>query len=369
MIPIIRPSNPPLKELEGELQQILASGQITVGPQVKAFEETVRKVTGTRCAVATGSCTAGLMLLIKALDIKGDVLIPTFTFTASVQSLVWNGCRPIFVDSDPATGNLDIADLEKKITPQTTACCPVYVYGMPPDLDEVEAFCRRQGLLLYSDAAQGLGATYKRKAAGGFGQAEVFSFSPTKVVTAVEAGVVATDDETLAERLRYLRDYGKAPDGQEINDLGLSARLSEVHALIGKHNMARLGSNIEKRAHWVKRYREALGQLPGVSFPAHPADRSTSHNYMVLFLEPGQSRRSRDQVYQALKDQGIQTKKYFYPCVHQQVWLKKIDPAFSKLCLPQAEALAAKALALPLYNDFQEKEFAAVVQAVTHLLS
>jgi dTDP-4-amino-4,6-dideoxygalactose transaminase len=171
------------------------------------------------------SCTAGLMLAIRALELPAgaEVIVPSFTFAATAQALVWNGLVPVFCGCVPDSLTLDPADVESNLSPRTAAICPVYVYGLSPEIDALLDVGARHGLPVYFDSAQGLGSEYRGRPAGTFGKCEVFSPSPTKVVTAAEGGVICTGDPSLAARLRSMRDYGKDPaEGEDMVYLGVS---------------------------------------------------------------------------------------------------------------------------------------------------
>ena len=195
---------------------------------------------------------------------------------------------------------------------------------------------------------------------GGFGVGEVFSFSPTKVATAAEAGIVTTTDGELAARLKRYRDYGKSTDGQDMEFLGLSARLSELHSVVGLATVTNLAKYIEHRRWGIAQYQEALVDLPGVSFPSVPEGATTSANYMVMRVGPG-APVSRDELYSRLGDARIQTKKYFYPAVHLQTLYRGSGAPPS---LPRAEAAAAECLALPLFGHVTQDQIDRVVAAV-----
>ncbi|HOX05263.1 MAG TPA: DegT/DnrJ/EryC1/StrS family aminotransferase [Planctomycetota bacterium] len=346
--PIIRPTIPDAAGLAAEFAEILQGGIVTVGPRVAAFERECAARTGAADCVAVSSCTSGLILAARALGLTGEVIVPAFTFAASAHALVWCGLRPVFCDSQPGTLNIDPDHAARLVSDRTSAIMPVYIFGLPPDFDRLLDLAGRRGLRLLCDAAQGLGATYRGRPAGGFGDAEVFSLSPTKVVTAVEGGIVAVRDAGLARKLRSLRDYGKAADGCDMEAVGLSARMSELHAAVGRRCLAHCDELIAARAALVGLYRERLAGLAGVSFQTIPADRTTSHNYMVIFIGPG-ARRGRDEAYALLADAGIQTKKYFHPAVHEMT-AYRASSAGLRGTLPVAERASREGLALPLYS-------------------
>jgi dTDP-4-amino-4,6-dideoxygalactose transaminase len=366
---IIYPTLPSWKAVEDLVRTSWESGIVTVGQTVRAFEEEVCRFTGTRHAIALSSCTAGLMLVPRALNLPAgsEVIVPSFTFAATAQALVWNGLIPVFVDCLPGTCTLDPEDVERNISPKTVAICPVYIYGLPPDIEPLLEIGKRRHLPVYFDSAQGLGATYQGVPAGSFGACEVFSLSPTKVVTAMEGGVVTTNDNLLASRLRSMRDYGKDPaNGEDMIHFGLSARMGEINAGVGLLSLHNIGHLVSSRLHWIRAYRERLGNLPGCWVQSFPQDRTSSGNYFVLFISD-QARRTRDEMYYALKEAGIQTKRYFYPPVHMQSAFQRVPIRVSSR-IDKTMKAGHEGLALPLYSHMTEMQFERVCRTVEALL-
>jgi dTDP-4-amino-4,6-dideoxygalactose transaminase len=309
------------------------------------------------------------MLTPQALKLPAgsEVIIPSFTFAATAQALVWNGLVPVFCDCLPGTCTLDPEDVERNLSTKTAAICPVYIYGLPPDVNALLDLGRRKSVPVYFDSAQGLGATYRGTPAGSFGLCECFSLSPTKVVTAVEGGVITTNDETLATRLRSMRDYGKDPEnGEDMVHLGLSARMNEFNAAVGLLSLRNIDALVGARRKRITQYRERLGPLPGCWVQHYPEDRTTSGNYFVLFITD-QARRNRDDVYHALKVAGIQTKRYFYPPVHTQTIFRHFPMRVSARLTHTTKA-SQEGLALPLYSHMTDEQFEAVCRQVEDLL-
>jgi dTDP-4-amino-4,6-dideoxygalactose transaminase len=366
-IPIIRPTLRDRESCFADFESIWSSGQITSGPFVARFEDALKAYLGVADAVCLGSCTSGLMLLQRALGLSGEVIVPTFTWTATGTSLLWNNCTPVFVDARPGDLTLDPDKLEAAITPQTQAICPVAVFGVPSDRAEIEAIAKRYNLPVYYDSAQALGATYHGARVGGSGTAEVFSLSPTKVVTAIEMGVVTTNDRDLAARLRRMRDYGKSADSEDIAELGLSVRPSEFHAVVGYYNLRHIDELVAHRGKMIALYQERLAGCPGISFQTIPVGRTTSNNYAVILVGP-ESNASRDVLYDALQTQEIGCKRYFYPCLHQQTVFKNATTRNAG-SLDIAECASAEALALPLYGHIPDDEVNRVADAVIAVCS
>ena len=349
--PIIRPTLPEPEELLDELRAVMASGRVTVGEQVAALEKQVCDRTGVEHAVAVSSATSGLMILIRALDLPAgsEVITPSFTFAATSHALLWNGLKPVFCDCEPDSFTMDTSLIDGLITPRTSAIYPVCVFGVPGDLDVYAEIAGRRRLALFYDTAQGLGSTYKGRPLGGFGSGEVFSMSPTKVVTAIEGGLVTTNDESLARRVRSMRDYGKGPDGQDMLHLGLSARMSEINALVARWSLARIDYWIAARESLVQRYQARLRQITGLRFQEVPSWCTSSRNYCVILLDPEKAPVTRDELLAGLEEEGIQTKRYFHPPLHQQTLYRDLGLTRNG-GLSVSEAVSASSLALPLYS-------------------
>lgn len=369
-LPIIRPTLPPLQDVAELLRPSWDSGVVTVGQTVRAFEEEVCRQTGARHAIGLSSCTAGLMLAPQALKLPAgsEIIVPSFTFAATAQALVWNGCLPVFCDCLPGTCTLDPEEVERNLSAKTAAICPVYIYGLPPDIEALLDIGKRKGLPVYFDSAQGLGSTYHGRPAGSFGACEIFSLSPTKVVTAVEGGVVTTDDDDLAQRLRSMRDYGKDPmNGEDMIYLGLSARMNELNAAVALLSLRDIDNLVAARRQRIARYRERLGRLPGCWVQHYPDDRTSSGNYFVLFISD-RAKRNRDQVYAALRAAGVQTKRYFYPPVHQQTIFQRFPMRVSAK-LTETVRMSNEGLALPLYSHITDEQLESVCRRVEELLA
>jgi dTDP-4-amino-4,6-dideoxygalactose transaminase len=364
---IIRPSLPDLNELRKEMAGMWESGQVTMGGHVQAFEDAVAKKIGVRHAVAVSSCTSGLILAVRALELTGEAIVPSFTFAATVHALLWNGVTPVFCDSETGTLNLDPRKAEENITGKTSAILPVSIFGVPPRVAEFQRLARNYHVRLLYDSAQALGARVNGTYAGGFGDVEVFSLSPTKVVTAIEGGMVTTNDDVLAKRIRSMRDYGKAEDGEDMEFIGLSARMSEVNAAVGLLNFTRVAKLIRHRGKLVALYKKLLSGIPGIHFQEIPPGISPSQNYMVIFID-GAGRIDRDGMYMRLMDEGIQTKRYFFPAVHEMMAYRKYGRKFIGR-LPVAERASREGLALPLHGGLNPDDVRFICSRIHDIIS
>ena len=239
----MRPTLPTFDAIEPELRAIFDSGMVTKGRQLVAFEGELQQHLRVENAVGVSSCTAGLMLLYRALKLTGEVIVPSFTFMATVHPLSWNGLAPVFVDVEPDGWNLDPAAAEAAITPRTSAIVATHLFGNPADVEALEALAARKHLKLIFDSAHGFGVLHQGRPVGGNGQAEVFSSSPTKLLVTGEGGVVTTNDPSLAELIRVGREYGNPGDYDTIVP-GMNARMQEFSALLGRHSLRMLESNV-----------------------------------------------------------------------------------------------------------------------------
>ncbi|MCG8418939.1 MAG: DegT/DnrJ/EryC1/StrS family aminotransferase [Proteobacteria bacterium] len=361
--PIIRPSLPARSDILADLDAVLASGMVTTSGQTRRFEQAIGEFLEVEHVVAVSSCTSGLMLALRALDVRGEAIVPSFTFCATGLAAIWAGLTPVFCDVRPDTLTVDVNSAAQAIGSATRVIMPVPVFGTPCDVAAISDLARERDLVVVYDSAQGLGARYRGRRLGGFGHAEVFSLSPTKVITAVEGGLVTTRDGALASAIRRMRDYGKSADGRDITDLGLSARFSEIHAIIGQRNVARADELIRARHQRIGEFRARLGDLPGVSFLHTPPDCQSSAIYMVLRLSPEDARCSRDQLIDRLAERGVQARGYFSPPLHRQAVFVRHAHRLAR-SLEVSERAANQCLTIPLYADMTDTELDEVAAEV-----
>ena len=342
-LPFARPFTAPLEAVTARLRPSYESGQLTNGRLVRLLEEQVAERLGVPHVVAVSSCTAGLMLTIQALCPEGPVLLPSFTFSASGHAVVWNGNPPAFAECDPRTLQLDLADAGARLD-DVSGILATHVFGAPCRPSEVEELARSRDLPLVFDAAHALGATHGDRPVGGFGDAEVFSLTPTKTVVAGEGGLVATGRDDLAERLRVGRDYGN-PGDYDTRFVGLNARMSEFHAAMALESLALLDEQLGLRAALAVRYCEGLAAVPGVAVQ-HVADGDTStYKDFSIILDPRAFGLSRDPLVAALAADGVDTRNYFDPPVHRQQAYAGGPP----VDLPVTDDVASRVTSLPMF--------------------
>ncbi|RPI30750.1 MAG: DegT/DnrJ/EryC1/StrS family aminotransferase, partial [Chloroflexota bacterium] len=349
-VPMVRPVLPKFEDMEEGIRYILSSGMVTRGRYLEAFENAVAGHLGCRHALAVSSCTSGLILSYKGLGLTGEVVVPSFTFMATVSALAWCGLKPVFADVDRLTVTLDPASAEAAITPNTTAIVAVHNFGNPACIQELEAIARRRGLKLIFDAAHGFGALYRGQPVGGQGDSQVFSMSPTKLLITGEGGMVATNDDELASKVRIGREYGN--DGKYDSAFpGLNARMPEINALMGLQSLKQLETAALNRNRTAALFRQELGKLPGIGFQeVHPQDRNSYREFSLTIDEPAFGV-SRDQLATALAAENIDSRKYYDPPVHRQT---AYLPFYDGKPLPNTDWLAANSLSLPMWSKMED---------------
>ena len=351
--PFMRPSLPELSNVFAEYQSAYRNGVLTNASLVCRLEAAVAERLGVKHCVAVSSCTSGLMMVLRALGLTGEVILPSFTFFATGHSVLWNGLKPVFADCDPYTWNVSAADVERKITADTSAILAVHMYGNPCDIAKLEAIARRRNLKLIFDAAHAFGTQYRGVPTGSFGDAEVFSLSPTKLLVAGEGGLVTTNEPKLAAAVRAMRNYGDV-GAYDPKWLGLNARMTEFNAAMALAGLPLVKAKVQRRNQIAQMYTEKLSRLPGVCFQkTHPGDIDTYKDYSVLVI-PEITGVTRDQLAESLRAQNIETKKYFYPPLHQQ-YLYSSFHEFGATDLAQTEHVANNVLSLPIYESLPDE--------------
>jgi dTDP-4-amino-4,6-dideoxygalactose transaminase len=361
-VPITLPTLVPWGEMADDIRSVVESGVLTNGPRVAAFEAAAGAYLGVPYAVAVSSCTSGLMLTLRCLGIQGEVILPSFTFVATALAVVWNGLTPVFVDSDYATHNIDPAQVEAAVTPRTSAIVATYVFGNPPRLGELEEIAVAHDLKFILDAAHAFGAIHEGRTCGGFGDAEVMSLTPTKLLVAGEGGLITTRRKDLAGALRLARNYGSPPD-YDTSIVGLNARMPEINAVIASKNLARFPERLKLRQELAARYRSRLSKVPGIEFQVVEKGNVCTYKDFSVLIDEAHFGLSRDGLAKALAAENVETRPYFSPAVHRQ---RAIAPYIPEgIDLPITDLLAGRALSLPLFSHMDE----GLVDAVAGLVA
>ncbi|GIV62072.1 MAG: polysaccharide biosynthesis protein [Rhodothermaceae bacterium] len=325
---------------------------------------------GTRHAVAVNSGTAALHLIVRALDLgPGDEVITTpFSFVASSNVLLYEGIRPVFVDIEPVTFNLNVARVSAAVTPHTRAILAVDVFGVPADWPALAHLAERHSLRLIDDACEALGASVAGRPIGSWGAAAAFGFYPNKQITTGEGGCITTDDDTLAARCRSMRNHGRGDDAiMEHVRLGFNYRMSELQAALGCAQLERLPDLLARRAALARRYAEALAPLADdLLLPADPPGLRRSWFVYVVCLRDHFTEEARDLLMQRLQAAGIASAPYF-PAIHLQPYYRKRF-GFRPGLFPICEAVSARTLALPFFPGLPDDAPLRVAEALRQAL-
>lgn len=351
LVPIIQPTLPRLEEITKDLEEIFTTRMITNHKFVQILEEKLKELFQVKNVIAISNCTTGLLLLGKVLDLKGEIITPSFSFSATSLALIWLGCKPIFVDCHPNKYTINPEKIREKISPKTTAILATHIFGNPCDIRALNEIVEEHGLKLIFDSAHGAGSIYRGKRIGNFGNGESFSLSPTKVLTAGEGGLVTTNDHNLAEKIRIGRNYAN-PGDYNTSFIGLSGRMAEFSAILGLKSLDMLEKNVENRQKIVSQYKKRLEKLPGILFQEIEANSRSSYKDFAIKINSKELELTRDKLYDALKYENIMTKKYFSPSIHQQT---AFEPYLKgqELDLTVTNELADNLLCLPIYSHME----------------
>ncbi|TAM47158.1 MAG: DegT/DnrJ/EryC1/StrS aminotransferase family protein [Gammaproteobacteria bacterium] len=376
-LPFSRPSISP--EAIAEVVECLKSGWITTGPRTKRFEEDLKAYLGAPQVLALTSATAGLHLALLALELKpGDEVITTpLTFAATLNVIVLAGAKPVLVDVDPRTFNMDIARLEAAITPRTRAIMPVHFAGLPVDLDPLYALAQKHKLRVVEDAAHAIGTEYKGKRLGSFGDTQVFSFHPNKNMTTGEGGCIATRDAELAARMALLRFHGmdreawdrfgkKGSQHYEIVLPGFKYNMLDMQAALGLHQLKALDGFIQRRTELAMRYQKHLAGWKELTLPQAPAyaHRHAWHLYTVL-VNSETAGFDRDAFMAKMKEHNIGTGLH-YRAVHLYPYYRE-HYGFKSGDFPHAERIGDSIVSLPLFPAMTDADQERVFRAMADI--
>jgi dTDP-4-amino-4,6-dideoxygalactose transaminase len=359
-IPFVRPAAPPLERVTEILSSSWAQGSMTNGPLVSELEQRAADFLGVRYVIAVASCTTGLMLALRALDINGqDVVVPSFTFSASAHAVAWNRANPRFAECDPQTFQLDVSDARRR-APGAGAILATHIFGAPCTPADLEQLAREHGIPLIFDAAHAFGAMSNGARIGGFGTAEIFSLTPTKPLVAGEGGLVATNNYDVAESIRIGRDYGN-PGDYNTRFVGLNGRMSEMHAATALASLESFARNQSRRFEIVERYVDNLAHIPGITTQRVAEHDQSSWKDFTIAIDETTFGVDRDTVEAVLDAEGVDTRRYFDPPVHCQDSYRH-DVADGEL--PATEALSAQVLSLPAFPTLPDTTVDGIVRVI-----
>ena len=339
--------------LRQRIDDILASRRLTNhGPYVREFERRIADYLEVKHCVAVCNGTAALEIVVRALGLSGQVIVPSFTFIATVHALQWQGLTPVFCDIDPATFTLDPGRVEDLVGPQTTAILGVHLWGRSCQIDALEELAQRHGLALVFDAAQAFACTYKGTWIGSYGKAEIFSFHATKTLSTFEGGAVLTNDDALAHKVRLMQNFGFA-GYDEVVAIGINGKMKEIEAAMGLTSLESLGSSVEDNERKYECYRVALKGIPGVRLHPYSERERTNFQYITALVDRETAQLHRDQLLKVLHAERVLARRYFYPGCH------RMEPYRSRshgtnASLPVTERVCEQVLVLPTGASLSE---------------
>jgi dTDP-4-amino-4,6-dideoxygalactose transaminase len=363
-LPLVRPTIPDIPGLTARIQAILESGMLTNGKTVAELEERVAELLQVPHVVALSSCTAGLMLVLQAMDARGPVVMPSFTFAASAHAVHWAGGTPAWAEIRREDLTLDPVDAAEQVAATgAVAMTATHIYGTPCQVETLQKIADGAGIPLVYDAAHALGSRRRGRPVGGFGAAEVFSMSPTKVTTAGEGGLVATSDADLAARLRLGRDYGN-PGDYDCRFPGLNARMSEIHAAIALAGITSVAERVAYRNELVQAFRSEVQYVPGLTFPSLEDGDVSTYKDLTLILEPEVFGLTNLELGAALKAEGIDSRRYYAPPIHRQTAYAALSGTRE---LPVTDEMAGRVLTPPLYSHMTVEQCRSVALTVVSI--
>jgi dTDP-4-amino-4,6-dideoxygalactose transaminase len=323
------------------------------GPRVKEFEAEIQALIGVKHCIAMCNATIALEIAIRALELRGEVLVPSYTFVATAHALQWQEVTPVFVDLNPATHNLDPEKIERLITPRTTGIIGVHVWGRPCDTVAIAAVAQKHQLKVIYDAAHAFGCSKRGKMIGNFGNCEVFSFHATKFINSFEGGAVVTNDDTLADKLRLMRNFGFHGFDQVIY-LGINGKMTEVCAAMGLTSLEAMAEIITVNRRNYELYHAGLAALPGISLIKYDSQERNNFQYVVVEVDPAISPLNRDELVKVLHAENVLARKYFWPGCHQMEPYRSLQPKAAQ-SLPETEELAGRIMLLPTGQAVSEE--------------
>jgi dTDP-4-amino-4,6-dideoxygalactose transaminase len=332
------------------------------GPYVQELEQRIAEFVGVRNCIALCNATVALEIVTRALDMHGEVIVPSFTFVATAHALQWQAITPVFCDIDPATHNLDPGMVESMITPRTTGILGVHVWGRGCAVAELAAIAERRKLALVFDAAHAFGCTYGGVPIGGFGAAEVFSFHATKFLNSFEGGAIVTNDDALAEKIRLMRNFGFA-DYDDVIYVGTNGKMNELSAAMGLTSLELFDELVEVNERNYTAYVAGLAGLPGIKVVHYDPAERLNYQYVVLEVEESEAGLSRDDLRDVLWAERILARRYFYPGCHRMEPYRSYFP-HAGLLLPHTEALTDQVLSLPTGTAMGPAEIAACCRII-----
>jgi dTDP-4-amino-4,6-dideoxygalactose transaminase len=363
-----RPNIPDRQRLSERIEDILDRRWLTNdGPLVREFEAKICELTGVKHCISMCNATVALEIAIRALELKGEVIVPSYTFVATAHALQWQEITPVFADINPDTLNISPASLERLITPRTTGIIGVHVWGRPCDTEAIEAIAADHGLKVMYDAAHAFGCSHEGRMVGNFGECEVFSFHATKFLNSFEGGAIATNSDALAEKIRLMRNFGFS-DYDRVTYLGTNGKMPEVCAAMGLTSLESMDDIIRLNRANYEEYRKQLCGLDGISPLVYTSTDRRNYHYVVVEVDDCRSSLDRDELIEVLHAENVLARKYFWPGCHKMQPYKALFPN-AGLLLRNTEKKAAQIMVLPMGQCVSKKNIADICDIIREALT
>ncbi len=363
LITVTSPLLPDLDEFHGLLQQIWESKWITNnGTFHRRLEEALAEYLKVPFVSLFTNGTLPLITALQALRITGEVITSPYSFVATTHALWWNGIKPVFVDIDPATGNIDPDRIEAAITPKTTAIMPVHVYGKPCDTKRIQEIADKYGLKVIYDAAHAFGVEVGGESILGAGDMSTLSFHATKVYNTIEGGAMVMRDAKMKERIDYLKNFGFRNEVEVIAP-GINGKMDEMRAAYGLLTLQQVDAAIEARRKVAVRYREALRDVEGISFFDDMPGVRHNYSYFPVFVDAERYGTSRDALYERMKARNVLGRRYFYPLISEFSTYRGLDSAAPEN-LPKAHRMADSVICLPMHHDLSDEDVQRTINSI-----
>lgn len=362
-ITVTSPLLPDLKEFEKYLEDIWSRKWLTNnGFYHKELEKALSEYLGVPYLSLFTNGTLPLITALQALRITGEVITTSYSFVATTHSIWWNGIKPVFVDVDEKTGNLDPEKIEAAITPRTTAIMPVHVYGTPCDTMRIKEIADKYGLKVIYDAAHAFGVKVDGKSILEEGDISTLSFHATKVYNTVEGGALVCRDEATKKRIDYLKNFGFA-DEVTVVAPGINSKMDEIRSAYGLLNLRQVDMAIESRKSTAQKYRDGLKDVEGLRWLSDIEGVRHNYSYFPLFVDEKKYGMSRDALYAKLKENNILGRRYFYPLISEFSTYRGLESAAPEN-LPVAHRLASSVICLPMYAFMEDADVERVIECV-----
>ena len=363
IITVTSPLLPNLDEFTESLKEIWESKWITNNGQFhQKLEAALSEYLKVPYVSLFTNGTLPLLTALQALRITGEVITTPYSFVATTHALWWNGIKPVFVDIDPSTGNIDPQKIEAAITPRTTAILPVHVYGKPCDTEAIQAIADKYGLKVIYDAAHAFGVEVNGESLLNAGDMSTLSFHATKIFNTIEGGAMVMHDKKTKQRIDYLKNFGFANEVEVVGP-GINSKMDEIRSAYGLLNLKQVDAAIAARQKVAAAYRKALRNVDGISFWDDMPGVRHNYSYFPIFVDAEKYGMTRDELYMKMKDQGIWGRRYFYPLISEFSTYRGLESSRPEN-LPNAHMMADTVICLPMHHALKEEEINRIIDCI-----